>query len=92
MLWLSEQYCAIELEIKVEMIFPPAVTQHLAVNMANDLQKLKKTLQKINVETATASVEADEVITTLIRSEPGADKCIRELSKKKSKPDPRSVK
>ena len=94
MLWLSEQYCAIDLGIKVEMIFPPDITQDLAVNMAKDLQKLKKTLKKINVETAEASVKADEVTTTLICSEPAADKCNRELSKKKSEmiPDPRSMK
>ena len=90
---MSEQYCAIDLKIKVEMIFPPAVTQHLAVNMAKDLQKLQKTLKKNDVETSTASVKADEVTTTLICSEPGADKCIRELSKKKSKtiPDHRLI-
>ena len=51
------------------MIFPPAVTQHLAVNMATNLQKLKETLKKIDVETAKASVEADEVTTTLVCSE-----------------------
>ena len=91
---MSEQYCAIDLDIKVEMIFPPAITQELAVNMATNLQKLKETLQKIDVETAKATVKADEVTTTLICSEPGADKCIRELSKKKSKtiPDHRLIK
>ena len=51
------------------MIFPPATTQELAVTMAKDLQKLKKTLKKIDVKTATASVKGDEVTTMLIRSE-----------------------
>ena len=88
---MSEQYCAIDLGIKVEMIFPPDITQHLAVNMAKDLQKLKKTLKNIDVEIATARYKADEVTTTLICSEPAADKCNRELSKKKSKPNPHSI-
>lgn len=74
------------------MIFPPDITQHLAVNMATNLQKLKETLKKIDVETAKASVEADEVTTTLIRSEPGADKCNSRLSKKKSKWNRHSIK
>ena len=88
---VAEQYCAIELKIKVEMILPPANTQELAVNMAKDLQKLQKTLAKIDVETATASVKADEVTTTLI-VQSLVLKCNRELSKKRSKPDPRSMK